>query len=370
LSSKNQVIQLCNNFTNQLCSKESRMKTLKEIIGQDKAITFLKRVIVSDTIASAYLFTGIQGIGKKTTALAFALSINCMDPVDGDGCKKCISCKKMIDGNHPDLITIEPEKDKNWIGIDQIKEINRYLAFSPALEKYRIIIIDPAEKMTDEAANAFLKTLEEPPPYNIFILHARDPGALLQTIVSRCQQVPFKPLATGVIIKWLIREENIDKEKAEIVAKLSEGSLGKAIQLSKDDLFSKRVSWITMINSVIDKSPDMLLDLARELSAFGKGSETRKDIKDDTLAFMLSVWKSWYRDILLFKLEGNMNLILNSDLGAKLKKPSTLYSVDTLMRALAVIARAEHDLFDNRNHLFLLERSLLGLKRVLMDSYV
>ena len=174
------------------------MKAFKEIYGQEKAITFLKKIVASDTIAHSYLFTGTRGIGKTTTAIAFALSINCMDPVDGDGCKRCSSCKKIIDGNHPDLIFIEPDEDRKTIGINQIREINRHLAFPPVLEGYRIIIVDPAEKMTAEAANAFLKTLEEPPPHNIFILNVRDPGELLPTIISRCQKVPFKPLPTQI----------------------------------------------------------------------------------------------------------------------------------------------------------------------------
>ena len=345
-------------------------KVFKEIIGQEKAITFLKRIITSDTIAHAYLFTGIQGIGKTTTAMAFALLINCMDPVDGDGCKRCSSCKKIIDGNHPDLIIIEPDKDKKGIGINQIREINRHLAFSPALERYRIIIVDPAEKMTDEAANAFLKALEEPPPHNIFILNVRDPGELLPTIISRCQKVPFKPLPTEAVVNWLIKEENMDKEKAQIVAKLSEGSLGRAKKLSRDNFFTHRVSWITMLNSVINKSSDMLIDLARELSGFRKSSATNKEVKDDTIALMLGIWKSWYRDILLFKLEGKIGHTLNSDLSNHLKNASALYTVDALMRSLAVIARAEHDLMENRNPLFLLERSLLGLKRAVKGSYV
>jgi len=345
-------------------------KSFKEIIGQDKAITFLKRIIAGDTIAPAYLFTGIQGIGKTTTAMAFALLINCMDPVDGNGCKRCSSCKKIIDGNHPDLIIIEPDKDKKGIGINQIREINRHLAFSPALERYRIIIVDPAEKMTDEAANAFLKALEEPPPHNIFILNVRDPGELLPTIISRCQKVPFKPLPTEAVVNWLIKEENMDKEKAQIVAKLSEGSLGKAKKLSRDNFFTHRVSWITMLNSVINKSSDMLIDLARELSGFRKSSATNKEVKDDTIALMLGIWKSWFRDILLFKLEGKIGHTLNSDLSNHLKNASALYTVDALMRSLAVIARAEHDLMENRNLLFLLERSLLGLKRAVKGSYV
>jgi len=346
------------------------MKTLKEIHGQEKAIVFLKRIIASYKIAPAYLFTGIQGIGKTTTAMAFALLINCMDPVDGDGCKICTSCKKIIGGNHPDIIIIEPDKDKKGIGINQIREINRHLAFSPALERYRIIIIDPAEKMTDEAANAFLKTLEEPPPHNIFILNVRDPGELLLTIVSRCQKVPFKPLPTEDIVNLLINEEDMDKEKATIVARLSEGSLGRAIKISKDDLFTDRVSWITMLNSVINKPYDILIDMAHELTGFGKRSATDKELKDDRIALMLGIWKSWYRDILIFKLEGKLDLILNSDLNNHLKKASALYTVDALIRSLAVIARAEYDLMNNKNLLFLLERSLLGLKRAVRGSYV
>lgn len=345
-------------------------QTFKEIVGQEKAISFLQRAIASNKVAPAYLFTGIQGIGKTTTAKAFALLINCLDPVDGDGCRRCSSCRKMIDGNHPDFIVIEPDKDKKAIGIHQIRDINRQLAFSPALERYRIIIVDPAERMTDEASNAFLKALEEPPPYNIFILNVRDPRELLPTIISRCQKISFRPLPTEAVVNWLIKKENIDKEKAQIIAKLSEGSLGKAEQLSRDDFFTHRVSWITMLNSVINKSSDMLIDLARELSGFKKSSAANKGVKHDTIAVTLGIWKSWYRDILLFKLEGNIGHSLNFDLSNDIKDAAKLYTIDSLMMSLGIIARAEHDLMENKNPLFLLERSLLGLKRAITDSYV
>jgi len=282
--------------------------------------------------------------------------------VDGDGCKKCMSCKKIIDGNHPDLIIIGPDQDKKVIGIDQIREINRHLAFSPVLGQYRIIIIEPSEKMTIEAANAFLKTLEEPPPRNILILNVRDPGELLPTIVSRCQKVPFNPLPTKDIVTWLLKEGNMDIEKAKILARLSEGSLGKAMQLSKDDLFSDRINWVNMLNRAINGSPDILLDLAQEFSNLGKRAGANKELKDDRIALMLAIWKSWYRDILLIKLGGKSDLIFNSDLSNHLKKASTLYTVDGLIRSLAVISRAESDLMNNKNLLLLLERSLLGLK--------
>ncbi len=363
MSGKNQTSQLLTDLTIQLFNQEVCMKAFKEIIGQEKAIVFLKKVIANDKIAHGYLFSGIQGIGKTTTALAFALSLNCKNPVDGDGCRRCSFCKKIIDGNHPDLFIIEPDQDKKVIRIEQIREINRHLAFSPVTGRYRIIIIVPAEKMTGEAANAFLKTLEEPPPRNIFILNARDPGDLLPTIVSRCQKVPFKPLPTEDIVNWLIKDGNMDKEKAKILARLSEGSLGEAITLARDDLLANRVNWVNMLNSVINGPSDILLDLAQKFSNPGKTTATNKKLKDDRIALMLGLWKSWYRDMLLIKLGGTVDLILNSDLGNDCKKASTSYTVDGLIRSLAVIARAEHDLMTNKNILLLLERSLFGLKR-------
>ncbi len=338
-------------------------KVFKEIIGQEKAIVFLKRVIANDKIAPAYLFTGAHGIGKTTTALAFALLLNCMDPVDGDGCTRCSSCKKVIDGNHPDLIIIEPDQGKKVIGIDQIREINRHLAFSPVLGRYRIIIVDPAEKMTEEAANAFLKALEEPPPRNILILNVKDTGELLPTIVSRCQKVPFKPLPTKDMVNWLIKEGNMEIEKARVLVKLSEGSLGKAVKLAKDQLFTDRVSWVNMLNKAINGSSDIVLDVAQEFSNLGKKAATEDKVKDDRIVLMLGIWKSWYRDILLIKLGGKSDLILNSDLGDQLKKASARYNISGLIRSLTVISRAEYDLMTNKNLLFLLERSLLELRR-------
>jgi DNA polymerase-3 subunit delta' len=338
-------------------------RLFKEIIGQEKAIVFLKRVIANDKIAPAYLFTGIQGIGKTTTAMAFALLLNCIKPVDGEGCRKCSSCKKIIDGNHPDLIIIGPEPEKKEIGIDQIREINRHHAFSPVLGQYRIIIIDPAEKMSDEAANAFLKTLEEPPPGNILILNVGDPDQLPLTIVSRCQRVPFKPLPTEGMVDWLIKERNMDKEEARILARLSEGSLGEAIRLADDELFTDRINLVTMMQGIIEGPSDILLDLARKFSDLAKRPDTDKALKDDRIALMLGIWKSWFRDMLVIKSGCKLDLILNSDLSHHLKKVSTVYSVDGLMRSLAVIARAEHDLMENRNVRLVLERSLFGLKR-------
>ena len=336
--------------------------SFKEIIGQEKATVFLRQVIANDKIASAYLFAGIQGIGKTTTAMAFALLLNCADPVDGDGCGECPSCKKIIDGNHPDLMVIEPDQEKKVIGINQIREINRHLAFSPVLGQYRITIIDPAERMTPEAANAFLKPLEEPALGNVFVLNVKDPGELLQTIVSRCQKVPFKPLPTEKIVQWLTRERTMDRDEAKILARLSEGSLGKALRMAEGDLLADRAGWVHMLDRAINGAPDVLLDTAQKFSDLGKKAGPSKELKDDGMALMLGIWKSWFRDMVLIKLGGAIDLMVNTDLVSHLRKTSLVYTVDGLTRSLAVIARAEHDLMDNKNSLILIERALFGLK--------
>ena len=341
------------------------MKTFKEIRGQEKAIAFLQGVIANERVASAYLFAGMGGIGKTTTALAFARLLNCEDPVDGDACAQCDSCRKIFDGNHPDIHVIKPEKDKKVIGIEQVREIERHIAFSPVSARYRVMIIDPADRMTDEAANAFLKTLEEPPPRNVFILNVRDPGDLFPTIVSRCQRVPFKPLATEHIADFLTHEEHVDAERARLVARLAEGSLGRAQRLASDELFEERAHWLARLHSVVGGSFDTLLDLARECSSLErKSSDGSMEPREEKTALMLGIWKSWYRDLLLIKHGGARDLVFNSDLGSNLEEASASYTVHALISAISVISRAERDLMHNRNPLLILERSLLGLKEL------
>ncbi len=337
--------------------------SFKQIIGQEKAVAFLRQVIANDKIASAYLFTGIHGIGKTTTAIAFAMFLNCTDPADGDGCGQCPSCRRVIDGNHPDVMVIEPDSDKGAIRINQIREIERSLAFAPLHGRYRVTIIDPAEQMTTEAANAFLKTLEEPPQGNVFILNVKDPGELPPTIVSRCQRVPFRPLPTQEIENWLVMECAVDGEGAKILARLSEGSLGKAVRMAEDDLLAARVGWLQMLDSAIKGPPDAVLDTAQKFSELGKKAAPSKALIEDRIAVLLGIWKSWFRDLVLIKLEGAIGLIVNADMINHLREASHLYTTEGLVRSLTVIARAEHDLMDNKNSLILIEQSLFGLKR-------
>jgi len=338
-------------------NKFMEIKSFREIRGQKAAIGFLKKAISNDKIATAYLFTGIKGIGKSSTALAFALSVNCSNPGDNDGCRQCPSCRRMINGNHPDLLIIDLREKKDSIAIDQIRDINREISFPPALDGYRVIIIKSAERMTVEAANAFLKTLEEPPSNNIFILNAVDTGRLLPTIISRCQKIYFRPINEREIEEFLINNNDVDEARAKIAARLSEGSIGQAKIFAQDDFFSDRIDWITMLHNVITSPFGSLFDIAQNF--INKGNP-----KDNRMNLMLRVWRSLYRDMLLIKHGGLQDFIINFDFKEQLESSSSAFTIDGLLQSISIIVRAERDLMANLNVLFLMERSLFALKKV------
>ncbi len=172
-------------------------KPFSQIIGQDRAIEFLKRVIVRDRMPHAYLFTGIPGVGRTTTALALTQTLNCRQSMNGEGCGRCQSCRQIMNGHFVDLLSLHP--DGQNIKIEQMRDLNHRLSFKPLSGNHRVSIIHQAEMMTLVAANSFLKTLEEPPPRNILILNVIEPLDLLPTIVSRCQRIPFNPLSVKLI---------------------------------------------------------------------------------------------------------------------------------------------------------------------------
>ena len=172
-----------------------------EIIGQEGAKNFLRQVMAREKIPHSYLFTGIPGIGKTTTAMALAMALNCRQPSKGEGCGLCASCRQMMGGNYPDFMTVQP--DGTYIKIHQMRELNRRLGFAPVSGRFRVCVIRHAEKMTSEAANSFLKTLEEPPPHVFFILATTEAHKVLPTIMSRCQHFDFRRIAQTNIVSQL-----------------------------------------------------------------------------------------------------------------------------------------------------------------------
>ncbi|UCF83190.1 MAG: DNA polymerase III subunit delta' [Desulfobacteraceae bacterium] len=335
--------------------------SFSQILGQERAKKFLARVMARDKIPHAYLFTGIPGIGKATTAMALSMALNCLEPIDGDGCGHCVSCRQMKSGNFPDFQSIRPQGQN--VKIDQIRDLNRTLSFAPVSGRYRVTVIHRAETMTAEAANSFLKILEEPPPGNILILNATEPLDLLSTIVSRCQRVPFQPLSADDMTYWLVKEKDLDEETAAVLASSSGGSLGRALKMSRGDFVQKRQEWLQRLIGLsglsMEKAMDMALDCVREDKKQGlDASETW----EANLMDMLAIWETWYRDLLLVRVGGLKRLIINADFFHKLQNTAEKFKIEDLKKSIFAIDQSQWDLRRMRNTKLVMEHTVLSLK--------
>ncbi len=309
-----------------------------EMLGQEKARRFLGQVLAGERIPHAYLFAGPAGVGKFTAARALGAALNCLRPEGSDSCGRCLVCRQMDSGNFPDFLFIEPEGQNIKIG--QIREMNRRLGFAPVAGRYRLSVLRQAETMTGEAANAFLKTLEEPPPGNVFVLSAAESRELFPTILSRCQKITFQPLPRETIAKALVERGEADSAGADILARHSEGSLGRALELCGRGFLELRLQWLEEAMALAVLPEGRLLDLAAEIAARARpGSRRGQDGGGDRIPDLLGAWRSWYRDLLLTKTGAPEPLLVNADLSLKLKNTAEHCTIKNLVKEPAAAGR-------------------------------
>lgn len=302
-----------------------------EIIGQDRVIRLLRRALRQGHLPHALLFTGLDGAGKRLTALTLAKVLNCEIESSGDSCDRCLSCRKMASGNHPDLLIVD--KEGQFIRIDRIRDLQRRLRFRPLEGRWRVIVIHEAETMRTEAANALLKILEEPPPKNLFILTAPDSTALLPTIASRCLCLRFQALTRTAIAAHLTGVHGVPSEGAKLIAALAAGSLARALTLLDKDELSRR-RWLLETIAQIREVPG-----AEVLAAAEKWSGDKGDLSDD-----LEWVKMWARDLLVFHLEAaDREALLNQDLSGELSAAAARFDpqeIPRLFDTLCALQRA------------------------------
>ena len=210
-----------------------RSQTFGDLIGQEPIVRTLKNALSNGNLAHAYLFTGPRGTGKTSTARLLAKTVNCAHPVDGEPCNKCQQCREITAGNSFNVIEIDAASNR---GIDSIRDLREKVMMPPSTGKYKVYVLDEAHMLTNEAFNALLKTLEEPPGYAIFVLATTDVHKMLPTVLSRCQRFDFKRLTTRHIVEHLnfvAGQEHIKIERtaAELIARAAAGGMRDALSL-------------------------------------------------------------------------------------------------------------------------------------------
>jgi DNA polymerase-3 subunit delta' len=275
--------------------------SFKDIYGHDKQIAILQTTMARKRVPHAYLFYGMKGIGKRTTAVVFAKAINCLEGEKAfDACDRCSSCRKIVHRNHPDVTIIEVEGQ--FIKIGEIRSLQNQMKFKPFEGGKRIFIIVDADKMNITAANALLKTLEEPSPSNILILVTSRPYQLPLTILSRCQHLRFNPLQRKTVASFLQDRLSMDAESARVLASSSGGSIGKALEMSRD-------AFLTLRDTILSKiSGNRMEDPLNVLSFAGDFGKDRREIIG-----RINILRTCYRDALVYKETAEMERLINQD---------------------------------------------------------
>jgi len=214
---------------------------LRDFVGNHRIVALLRR----GRLPQASLFTGPEGVGKKTLGLSLATLANCKDPEGAELCGKCSSCVKAATGNHPDILLFQPHK--NLIRIEAMRTLNREVHFRPFEGRLRFFIIDQAETLTEKAANCILKTVEEPPETSRIVLISAFPHRLLPTLRSRCQVFSFRPLDRKAIQGCL--ETHLKTDDLEMRASLAEGSIAKALELDLEETLERRDRMLELLTS-------------------------------------------------------------------------------------------------------------------------
>jgi len=300
------------------------------IAGHSGPIATIRRILGSGRVAHAYLFSGPEGIGKKKVATAFIEALFCGK---AEGCGECISCRKILSGNHPDIHTLEP--DGQFIKVDQVRGLQKDLSYRPYEALRKACIIDGADRFNLSSGNSLLKTLEEPPGNALIILLATNIDTVLPTIRSRCQQLSFSGVPVEEIAGFL-ENNGVDADIARVAASLAEGSIARALSLCSEEIMAERSEVITTACN---------LSLKNMIDLFSFGEQFDKD-REKTLQ-IIGILTSFWRDML--HLASGSSDLVNSDLSTLLERETSRRSREALLRGLDQLGKTRQALLRNAN---------------------
>ena len=330
-------------------------------IGQPKVIRLLQRSLDEGRVSHAYLLTGPRQVGKMTLALDLAMAVNC---VGGDRpCRECVQCTRVGRGLHTDVQVVgvagdepAPGRGRVAIGIDQVRSVQREASLTPYEGRYRVFVFDGAESLSEEAANALLKTLEEPPDQVVLLLLASDAAMLPLTVVSRCQSLELRPAPAAAISRELEKRFGAGVAKADEVARLSGGRTGWAMEaMTRPEVLEKLSQRLDAIEGVVAGSvEDRFTYAARLAGAVARDRETGRQEMEE--------WTVWWRDVLLVA-EGVSGHVTHVSRIESLESMARSLTTAQVASAIGAVSRARDDLERNVNPRLALESMALALPR-------
>jgi len=308
----------------------------RDLSGHLPLRELLARALARESLPQSLLFAGPEGVGKRTLALALAQAVNCEQPVEWpdssgrDACGRCTACRRIARGVHADVLIVEPG-DSGSIKIEQVRDAIDRASYRPFEGRRRLVIVDEADALMPQAQDALLKTLEEPPPASVFVLVSATPDTLLSTIRSRCQRLRFAPLPPAEIADVLMRDHGFSAADAHAAAAASDGSLGRALNGSTDEVVEARETAARLLaGAATTTDPRRRLEGAKLLAGGDREDVARR------LRAVLSL----LRDLGLLVARADERALANADLRPELESLLGTFDGDRALRAFAAVDRA------------------------------
>lgn len=325
--------------------RKYRPQVFEEIVEQDCIVKILRTQVINNSISHAYLFTGTRGTGKTTLARIFARAINCENPKNGSPCCECATCKALSEPNG-DIYELDAASNN---GIDNIRDIKDSVQYQPLVARYKVYIIDEAHQLSQQAFNAFLKTLEEPPEYCVFILATTEPQKLPQTILSRCLKLDFRLVSNDGLYNHLSRilnDQHIEftPEGVNLIAEAGEGSVRDSLSILEACISAsgETIDYELVLDVLGSNNPDFILDTCNALLGgdinFALEQIDYASSRGKNMPVLCKDLLKSFRDLLIIKNNSNAEkfLKLPHKVFEKAQKIATSYGATEILRCMEI----------------------------------
>lgn len=327
------------------------MSGFNKILGNEEIIRHLKNAILLNKVSHAYIISGEKGMGKKLVATTFAMALQCENEEEKP-CMHCRSCSQILSENHPDVFMVSHEKPGS-IGVEEIRtQVNDQIVIKPYNGRYKIYIIDEAEKMTQQAQNSLLKTIEEPPAYAVILLLTANTDMLLPTIASRCVVLNMRNVESSLVKEYIANNTNLPQNELNIIVAFSNGNIGKALRLASSEQFGQLKEATVFLLKHLTQ-----MEIYEIVLAVKNLNELKLDIND-----AIDLMMTWFRDVLLYKITKNLNDLIYKDEYKHISMQASKASYNGIEMIFSAMEKTKVRLHANVNFDLAMELMFLTIK--------